>query len=119
MADDGDSAANGRTPVTIIGVVRDSRFRSIREPVEPIVFVYDRYQPSWLLVRYQGNLTTIPVTVLNPKPGFAWKPLPQNNFIDRRALLAAIYPGRRIRAALLWTDGPRLMPIAEELLAAP
>jgi hypothetical protein len=36
-----------------------------------------------LLVRYQGNLTTIPVTVLNPKPGFAWKQLPQTNYIDR------------------------------------
>src|SRR5436190_10236200 len=36
-----------------------------------------------LLVRYQGTFTTLPVTVLNPKPGFAWKQLPQNNFIDR------------------------------------
>ena len=23
------------------------------------------------------------MTVLNPKPGFAWKQLPQNNYIDR------------------------------------
>ena len=23
------------------------------------------------------------MTVLNPKPGFVWKPLPQNNYIDR------------------------------------
>ena len=36
-----------------------------------------------LLVRYQGNFTTLPVTVLNPKPGFAWKQFPQNNYIDR------------------------------------
>ena len=36
-----------------------------------------------LLVRYQGKFATLPVTVLNPKPGFAWKPLPQNNYIDR------------------------------------
>ena len=36
-----------------------------------------------MLVRYQGTLATVPVTVLNPKPGFAWKPLPQNNYIDR------------------------------------
>src|SRR5436190_2837476 len=32
-----------------------------------------------LLIRYQGNLATVPVTVLNPAPGFTWKPLPQNN----------------------------------------
>jgi ATP-dependent helicase/nuclease subunit A len=30
-----------------------------------------------------------------------------------RAAIAAIYPGRRVRCALLWTDGPRLMPIGD------
>jgi putative ABC transport system permease protein len=59
MADDGDVDANGRTAVTIIGVVQDSRFRSIREPVEPIIFVYDRYQPNWLLVRYEGSPSAV------------------------------------------------------------
>ena len=32
------------------------------------------------------------------------------------ALLADIYPGRAIEAALVWTDGPRLMPVPEPLL---
>jgi hypothetical protein len=36
-----------------------------------------------LLVRYQGKFVTVPVTVLNPKPGFVWKPLPQYNYIDQ------------------------------------
>src|SRR3954451_19901347 len=36
-----------------------------------------------LMVRYQGNFVVVPVTVLNPKPGFAWKALPQNNYIDQ------------------------------------
>jgi len=36
-----------------------------------------------LMVRYQGKFTSVPVTVLNPKPGFAWKQLPQNNYIDQ------------------------------------
>ena len=53
-ADDGDVDANGQTPITVIGVTRDARFRSVREAVEPIVFLYDRYQPSWMLVRYDG-----------------------------------------------------------------
>lgn len=35
-----------------------------------------------LLVRYQGKFVTVPVTVLNPKPGFAWQGLPQHNYID-------------------------------------
>ncbi|MBT6095434.1 MAG: double-strand break repair helicase AddA [Rhodospirillaceae bacterium] len=33
-----------------------------------------------------------------------------------RALLGAIYPDRTIRAALLWTDGPRLMPLDPDRL---
>jgi hypothetical protein len=36
-----------------------------------------------LLVRYQGKFVTLPVTVLNPKPGFVWKALPQHNYIDQ------------------------------------
>jgi putative ABC transport system permease protein len=54
-ADDGDVEANGRTPVTIVGIVEDSRFRSIRDDREPMMFVYDRLQPNWLLVRYNGS----------------------------------------------------------------
>jgi hypothetical protein len=43
----------------------------------------ERVGEATLLVRYQGKLSTVPVTVLNPKPGFAWKALPQHNFIDK------------------------------------
>jgi ATP-dependent helicase/nuclease subunit A len=34
------------------------------------------------------------------------------------ALLRQIFPGRGVEAALVWTDGPRLMPVPENLLAA-
>jgi ATP-dependent helicase/nuclease subunit A len=33
------------------------------------------------------------------------------------AALRAVYPGKAVRAALLWTDAPRLMPLPEALLA--
>ena len=55
LADDGDVETVGRTPVTVIGIVGDSRFRSIRDPVAPTIFLYERYQPSWILVRYSGR----------------------------------------------------------------
>ncbi|HKR24841.1 MAG TPA: ABC transporter permease, partial [Allosphingosinicella sp.] len=55
LADDGDVETVGRTSVTVIGVVDNSRFRSIRDPIAPMVFVYDRLQPGWLLVRYAGE----------------------------------------------------------------
>ncbi len=35
-----------------------------------------------------------------------------------RGALERIYPGRDIRCALLWTEGPRLMPVSPERLAA-
>jgi putative ABC transport system permease protein len=54
LADDGDVETVGRTPVTIIGVVGNSRFRSVRDPEAPMMFLHDRFQPSWLLVRYDG-----------------------------------------------------------------
>jgi ATP-dependent helicase/nuclease subunit A len=34
------------------------------------------------------------------------------------AVLGAIYPGRRIEAALVWTDGPALMPVPEVMMRA-
>ena len=43
----------------------------------------ERVGEATLLVRYEGKFGAIPVTVLNPKPGFVWKPLPQHNYIDR------------------------------------
>jgi ATP-dependent helicase/nuclease subunit A len=34
------------------------------------------------------------------------------------AVLRAVFPGRRVEAALVWTDGPKLMPVAENIVAA-
>jgi len=33
-----------------------------------------------------------------------------------RAVLSRIYPGKSIRCALLWTDGPRLMALSDAVL---
>ncbi|MBI4902829.1 MAG: DUF1553 domain-containing protein [Acidobacteria bacterium] len=44
----------------------------------------ERVGEATLLVRYQGKFSTVPVTILNPKPGFTWKALPQHNYIDQK-----------------------------------
>ena len=44
----------GLVPLTIVGVVQDSRFRSAREPVEPMIF-YDAGFYSTLIVRYESS----------------------------------------------------------------
>ncbi len=33
------------------------------------------------------------------------------------AVLAEVFPGRRIEAALVWTDGPKLMAVPENIVA--
>ena len=35
-----------------------------------------------LLVRYEGKFVIVPVTILNPAPGFEWKQLSRHNYID-------------------------------------
>ena len=44
----------------------------------------ERIGEATLLIRYQGKFSTLPVTILNPKPGFAWSALPQHNYIDQK-----------------------------------
>ncbi|HEX8669151.1 MAG TPA: ABC transporter permease [Allosphingosinicella sp.] len=43
----------GMTEATIVGIVQDSRFRSLRQPVEPMIFV-DEGVYSALIVRYDS-----------------------------------------------------------------
>jgi putative ABC transport system permease protein len=45
----------GVVNVNIIGVVQDSRFRSIRETIDPIIFRGSRIGQGWMLVRYEAN----------------------------------------------------------------
>jgi putative ABC transport system permease protein len=50
----------GLVPVTIIGVVHDARFRSMHEPIDPIMFQNTRSGPhSHMIVRYQGDPATV------------------------------------------------------------
>ncbi len=43
---------NGAVPINIVGVVADTRVRSIREPLEPIAYRLSNYGLSTLVVRY-------------------------------------------------------------------
>lgn len=48
-------AENGVVPARIIGVVRDSRFRSIRTPIDPIMFSWNPQSAVNLLIRHDGR----------------------------------------------------------------
>jgi putative ABC transport system permease protein len=43
------------TNITIIGVVGDTRFRSVRDPAEPYMFMMARQGPGWMIIRYNGD----------------------------------------------------------------
>ena len=45
----------GLMNVTIVGVVGDSRFRTVRTPIEPIMFHKIRTGSNWMMVRYNGD----------------------------------------------------------------
>jgi putative ABC transport system permease protein len=49
----------GLMDVTIIGVVGDSRFRTVRTPIEPIMFKKVTTGPGWMIVRYNGDPETV------------------------------------------------------------
>jgi putative ABC transport system permease protein len=44
----------GLVPLTVVGVVADARFRSLREPLQPIVYVMQKVSFGQLAVRFSG-----------------------------------------------------------------
>ena len=49
------SPGTGQTAINIVGVVANSRFRSIRTPIEPIMFENVKNGQAWMIIRYNGN----------------------------------------------------------------
>src|ERR1700733_7969110 len=72
-----------------------------------------RIGEATMLVRYEGKFGTVPVTVLNPKPGFVWKQLPQNNYIDQ--LIDAKLQRLKIQPSPAVDDAIFLRRVSEDL----
>ena len=49
----------GMVNITIIGVVGDSRFRTVRTPIDAIMFQNVKQGPAWMIIRYRGDPTTV------------------------------------------------------------
>ncbi len=92
MAKPGETATAKITATFVDGGVRDVTREATLESNIPDVAKVDgkatvsgeRVGEATLLVRYQGKLTTVPVTILNPKPGFVWNNPPEYNYIDQK-----------------------------------
>jgi putative ABC transport system permease protein len=44
----------GLVPTTIVGVVKDARFRSVRDPLQPIMYYYATTNHNALMIRFEG-----------------------------------------------------------------
>jgi ATP-dependent helicase/nuclease subunit A len=92
-----------RAEVPIVGLVGDNRVVSGR--VDRLVVTGSEV----LVVDYKTNR----------RPPAAGDPIPDiyvRQMAAYRMALACIYPGRRVRCALVWTDGPRLVEIDPALM---
>ena len=49
----------GLTPITVVGVVEDARFRSLHEPLQPIMYTMRRNGFSDIMVRFSGDPSAI------------------------------------------------------------
>ena len=49
--------------MALTGVVGDTRFRSVRTPIEPLMFRKIRTGSGWMMVRYQGDPATIKAAI--------------------------------------------------------
>jgi putative ABC transport system permease protein len=49
----------GMVNINIIGVVGDTRFRSVRTPIDPIMFQNVNTGPGWMVIRYRGDPATV------------------------------------------------------------
>ncbi len=57
------SPGTGVVDIHIIGVVGDSRFRTVRTPIDPIMFRNVNQGPGWGIVRYNGDPATVRAAV--------------------------------------------------------
>jgi putative ABC transport system permease protein len=53
----------GMVDINIIGVVGDSRFRTVRTPIDPIMFQSVKKGPAWMVIRYRGDPATVEAAV--------------------------------------------------------
>ena len=89
----------GLMPATIIGVVKDSRFRSIREPLDPIMFINSRTGPhTHLIVRFNGDPAAVREGVARAWKGIATDVPFSAKFSDD--VIAELYKAEEARAQI-------------------
>ncbi|WBH15494.1 FtsX-like permease family protein [Sphingomonas radiodurans] len=94
----GIAAQDGEMPMTVVGVVKDSRFRSVRDPLDPIVFLGVREGPGNMVIRYDGDPAVIRAAVER-----AWKEMVSDVPFEAQfseAIVEDLYKAEDVRAKI-------------------
>jgi putative ABC transport system permease protein len=86
----------GWVPATIIGVVKDSRFRSIREPLDPIMFQNVSQGHTHMIVRYKGDPNAVRSAVEQAWNGFTREIPFESRFSEE--IIGELYDAEEARA---------------------
>ncbi len=132
LARERDLAPDQRAEMTAaaLGVLRDAQFAEVFGPgsrAEVAIAGSAAALPAGLsisgridrLVVLPGRVLVVDFKTNRPSPARIEDadPVYLRQMALYAAVLAEVFPGRAISAALVWTDGPRLMPLPENLLA--
>ena len=89
---------HGVVDIHIIGVVGDSRFRSVRQPIDPIMFRNVNKGPGWMMLRYNGDPVTVRANIER-----AWKGITSEvpfNAKFSEDIMAELYEAEDARAQI-------------------
>jgi putative ABC transport system permease protein len=87
----------GLVPVTIVGVVRDSRFRSVRDPIAPTLFFNSNGGHTHMIVRFNGDPAAVRSSLEN-----MWKTITADVPFDAKFsddIIGELYEAEDARAA--------------------
>jgi ATP-dependent helicase/nuclease subunit A len=120
-----DAAEQAAIAVETLAVLEDPRFAPLFGPDSqaevPIVGLLGDYALSGQIDRLvvgASEITIVDYKTLRPPPASESDVPPAylRQLAVYRTAVASIYPGRAVRCALLWTDGPRLMAVNPALI---
>ncbi|MDP8914406.1 MAG: ABC transporter permease [Pseudomonadota bacterium] len=86
-------------PSTVVGVVEDTRIRTARDEIEPLIFTYDPARTSQIMIRYRGAM---PSEVMKNVQRVWTRFIPDIAFEGAftEDLIAELYEGDRRRGAI-------------------
>ncbi|HEY1719679.1 MAG TPA: double-strand break repair helicase AddA [Magnetospirillaceae bacterium] len=120
-----DDEAQAEIVTVVTGVLAEPSFAPLFGPGSraevPVVGMVGRFAVSGQIDRLlveDDHVRIVDYKSDRPPPATVdgVSPLYLRQMAAYRALLGAVYPGRRVLCALLWTDGPTLMSLPDSLL---